>query len=499
MSSQPSTPSRNLAGYFARSAEGEALWTVDGSMSHAELGELVSHWRATLAGAGVTKGDRVAIFAGNSSEFVAVHLATIGVGAISVPLNHEAPPLELVPQIEAVEPAAIFVDASAESAWTAITATERGLSELRVVATAVGDLPTELADPGLVEVSDADPAMLLFTSGTAGTPKPAILTHGNLLSSLQSVLSLPIDLVNTPQTYLAVIPLFHIFGIHMVVHLALITGGTIILENYHNAERMMQLVRERQPTVVAGPPALWQRMLDQGGQATDFSSVKLAVSGAAALPPRLAVQVEDQLGLVLHEGYGLTESSAVATSTIAVEDPPLGSVGLLMPGMEARIVEADGTECLTGDPGELWLRGPMISPGYWGESQVHSSRAEGGWLRTGDTAVVDEGGYLAIVGRLKDLIIVSGFNVYPGEVEAALLSHPKVEQVGVVGEPMASTGEAVVAFVVPVPGAVVDDSELWEFCRERLARYKVPHRFVIAEQLPLGPSGKLRRNQLLTH
>ncbi len=346
-------------------------------------------------------------------------------------------------------------------------------------------------------VSGSDPALLIFTSGTAGTPKPAILTHDNLVSSLQSVLSLPIDLIAEPQCYLAVIPLFHVFGVHMVIHLALISGGSVILDEYGNAQHMLDLIRTHRPTVVAGPPALWQRMTAQGGQAVDFSSVKLAVSGAAALPPKLAVQVDDQLGLVLHDGYGLTESSAVAASTLGVVDPPLGSVGLLMPGVEARIVDTDGGECLTGDPGELWLRGPMISPGYWGDEGRHESRSDDGWLRTGDVAVVDDHGYLAIVGRGKDLIIVSGFNVYPAEVEAALLTHPGIAQVGVVGEPLDATGEAVVAFVVPEAGVTLDDSELWAHCGERLARYKIPHRFVIAEQLPLGPTGKLRRNQLL--
>ena len=491
MSTLSTTPGQNLAGYFARgTADDDALVTSDGPITFAELGADISRWRAALAAAGVSKGDRVAIFAGNSADFVSVHVATLGIGAISVPLNHEAPPLELVPQIEAVDPKVIYVGADAESAWAAISAS---FDDLRIQPPGDGGGD----DPGLVAVSSDDPALLIFTSGTAGTPKPAILTHGNLLASLQSVLSLPIDLVTTPQTFLAVIPLFHVFGIHMVVHLGLITGSTIVLENYKDAQRMMELIGVHRPTVVAGPPALWQRILAQGGQATDFASVKLAVSGAAALPAKVAVEVEGQLGLVLHDGYGLTESSAVAASTIGVEDPPLGSVGLLMPGMEARIVEADGSDCLTGDSGELWLRGPMISPGYWGEPESHSSRTEDGWLRTGDTAVVDENGFLAIVGRLKDLIIVSGFNVYPGEVEAALRSHPKVDQVGVVGEPLEATGEAVVAFVVPVAGVDLDDNELWEFCLERLARYKVPHRFVITDELPLGPSGKLRRNRLL--
>ncbi len=493
------TVESNLAYYLERRADDSpALVAASGGMvSHGELRLEISRWRSALTEAGVGPGDRVALLTGNNPDFVSVHVATIGLGAISVPLNCDSPPAELIPQLEAVDPAVVYVGPEGESVWAHMPAPFAGR---RLDAPATGDGNgggAVAADPGLVAVAGSDPALLIFTSGTAGPPKPAILTHDNLVSSLQSVLSLPLDLVVEPQSFLAVIPLFHVFGVHMVVHLALITGGSVILDDYGNTQHMLDLIRTHRPTVVAGPPALWQRMIAQGGQAVDFRSVKLAVSGASALPPKLAVQVDDQLGLVLHDGYGLTESSAVGASTLGVDDPPLGSVGLLMPGVVARIVDTDGSECLTGDPGELWLRGPMISPGYWGDDDPPDSRVEGGWLRTGDVAVVDEQGFLAIVGRRKDLIIVSGFNVYPAEVEAALMSHPGVAQVGVVGEPLEATGEAVVAFIVPEPGHTLDDSELWSHCGERLARYKVPHRFVIADQLPIGPTGKLRRNQLL--
>jgi len=485
-------PELNLTSYFARHhGEDAAIVTSDATVSQRQFWNDVGLWRARLADAGVVAGDRVAILAGNKPAFISVHVAVMGMGAISVPLNCDSPLAELIPQLKAVDPRAVFVGPRAEGVWGAVPAP---FADRRIDAEADVDPGS---DPGLAAVTADTPALLIFTSGTAGTPKPAVLTHGNLLSSLQSVLSLPIDLVEVPHVFLAVIPLFHVFGIHMVVHLALITGAAVIVEEYGNAQNMMELIRNHQPTVVAGPPALWQRMVAQGGQVVDFASVRLAVSGAAALPARLAVLVDDQLGLVLHDGYGLTESGAVAASTLGVDDPPLGSVGLLMPGVEARIVDTDGSDCLTGDPGELWLRGPMISPGYWGEGPEHSSRTVDGWLRTGDTAVADDDGFLAIVGRLKDLIIVSGFNVYPAEVEAALVTHPAIAQVGVTGEPLDSTGEAVVAFVVPEAGTTIDDADLWAYCGERLARYKIPHRFVITDQLPLGPTGKLRRNRLV--
>ncbi|MDH3294640.1 MAG: long-chain fatty acid--CoA ligase, partial [Acidimicrobiia bacterium] len=203
MSSPSTSTGQNLAGYFARgSADDTALLTVDGPTTVGQLVERVARWRAALTAAGVGKGDRVAILDGNSVEFVLVHVATVGIGAISVPLNHEAPALELVPQLETVDPAAIFVGADAEGAWLSLSTplTERRLPP---PGESAGD------DPGLVAVGADAPALPMFTSGTAGTPKAAILTHGNLLSSLQSVLSLPIDLVNEHQTYLGVIPLFH--------------------------------------------------------------------------------------------------------------------------------------------------------------------------------------------------------------------------------------------------------------------------------------------------
>ena len=485
----------NIVAYLLRgSGETDAIVGRYDRYTYDQLRDLVGRWQAHLIGSGVGPGDRVCILTGNNIDFVALHLATMALGAASVPLNPASPAGELVPEIEAVDPAAVYVGPDADIVWPSVAIISQAVAERRI-----GPPPDSApASPyRLAPVAVNTPALLMFTSGTAGASKAAILTHRNLASSLQSVISQPVDFIGRPHTLLGVIPLFHVFGINLVLHLGLLLGATIVLEDYADPSRTLKLIRTNKATIVAGPPALWQRLVDAGAQASDFTTVEMAVSGAAAVPGSLAVAVSDHLGLVLHDGYGMTESTSVGASTLGMDDPPIGSVGHLLPGMEARIVDEDEHDCLVGDPGELWLRGPVISPGYWGESAPHFSRTEDGWLRTGDQAVVDVDGCLAIVGRKKDLIIVSGFNVFPAEVEAAIVSHPSVEQVGVVGEPSEHTGEAVVAFIVPAGGATVDEAEIWAYCEERLARYKIPHRFVIAPSLPLGPTGKLRRNRLL--
>lgn len=471
-----------------------ALVVGERVITHRELRERVSRWRGALSGAGVRPGDRVAIIASNSEVFVLAHLATMGIGAISVPLNPQSPAAELARELSAVDPFAAIADPTASQTLVA--------AKVLTVTLEMHRFSMEELDGGrpqeIVEVEPTDPAALVFTSGTAGAPKPAILTHGNLTAGLQAVLSLPIDLVDRDHVFLAVVPLFHIFGLNTVLHLSLLVGATLVLSDYVGPNQTVDVIEHNRVTVVSGPPTLWRALLAAPrASPIAFSSVVLAVSGAAKLPGPLKLEVRSRLGLDLNEGYGLTETSAVVASSIATDAPP-GSVGKLLPGVEARIVDAEEQDCLVGDPGELWVRGPMVSPGYWGVPGRGSNQLTAdGWLRTGDVAVVDEDGYIAIVDRRKDLIIVSGFNVYPAEVEAVLTDHPDVAMAGVSAEPSEATGEAVVAFVVPEDGASVDESDLADYCRRQLARYKVPSRFVIAPDLPIGPTGKLQRNRML--
>lgn len=487
------TTGTNLASFLHRDVDGDALLIGETAIGHKALAAMVGTWRGGLAEAGVSAGDRVALVAGNGETFVAAHLAVVGLGAVSVPLNPLAPPAELARELAMVDPVvAVADDRCAPILAAAVDQTVD--ASLRTV----GPKDVAGADPvPVVDVASDDPAVLLFTSGTAGRPKPAILTHGNLLAGLQAVLSLPIDLVSRPQVFLGVIPLFHVFGLNTVLHLALISGGSVVLQDFESPAATVDLIQRHQVTIVPGPPNLWRALSrDPDADPSRFSSVRIGLSGAAKLAPQLRIDVKDRLGLDLAEGYGLTESAAVVAGSLGT-DAPLGSVGRLLPGVEARIVDETGDDCLVGDPGELWVRGPMVFPGYWGVSEdAPGPLTDDGWLRTGDVAVVDEHGHLAIVDRRKDLVIVSGFNVFPAEVESVIATHPDVAEVGVVGEASPETGEAVVAFVVPEEDTTIDPDALRAHCVEQLARYKVPSRFVIQSDLPIGPTGKLQRTRL---
>lgn len=483
----------NLAARLEHASDRAALILDDRVISHDQLSGRVARWRGGLVAAGIDRGARVAIVA-SGETVVAGHLAVMGRGAVSVPLNPDSPPPELLRELRAAEIDAVIADElGAALLEAALAMPGAGLDPHRLdPATLDGAEPAPMVD-----VADDDPAVLLFTSGTAGPPRPAVLTNGNLTAALQSVLSMPTGLLDRPQTFLGVVPLFHVLGLNIVLHLALVLGATVVLSTYRGPEATIDLIERHGITVALGPPNLWQALASVPDVDPErLASVRLALSGAAELPGPLKLAVTGRLGLRLDEGYGLTESGAVVASTVGTDAPP-GSVGRLVPGVEARIVDDGGVDCLVGDPGELLVRGAMVFPGYWTiDGLDRGPLTDDGWLRTGDLAVVDEHGFLSIVGRIKDLVIVSGFNVSPGEVEAVLVRHPDVADAGVVGEPSVATGEAVVAFVVPADGRTIDPDDIIEHCRAELARYKVPSRIVSVPDLPIGPTGKLQRSRL---
>lgn len=463
------------------------------TVSYGPLLGSVARWRGGLVAAGVGAGDRVVIVCGNDQQFVLAHLAVMGVGAVSVPLNPRCPAPELARELSVIDASVAIIGEGADQTWNEIDAAKKPPTIPLDVLDAAEPAP-------IAEVDADDAAVLLFTSGTAGSPRPAILTHGNFDASLRSLLSLPVELASVHHTGLAVIPLFHIFGLNVMLHLGLAIGATLVLEEFSTVERMTQIVEEHAVTIIGGPPTLWWE-LAQASDATaeSYSSVALAISGAAKLPPSTATSLQDRLGLAVAEGYGLTETCATVASSVGTA-APVGSVGALLPGVEGRLVDTNGDDVLVSDPGELWVRGPMVSPGYYNDDQPNRGRSNDGWLRTGDMAVVDDDGHLAIVDRLTDVIIVSGFNVFPGEVEAVMRAHPMVADVGVIGEPHEAMGELIVAYVVAEVGDDIEPVELseqlQEYCRAHLARYKVPRRIELRDALPHGVIGKLRRREL---
>jgi long-chain acyl-CoA synthetase len=243
--------------------------------------------------------------------------------------------------------------------------------------------------------------------------------------------------------------------------------------------------------------AAWLDLSEAQAPATAFAGVRLVVSGAAALPVEVATKMRDRFGVDVHEGYGLTEASPIVTTAAIGGSMRPGSIGPPLPGVEVRLLDADGTDVLSGDPGEIWVRGPNVFAGYWNDPEATARVIDGdGWLHTGDLAIVDDDGWLRLVDRAKDLIIVSGFNVYPAEVEDALVEHPDVAEAAVVGTPDPKSGEAVVAFVVPCEGATPTWTELIAHLRRRLARYKLPTRIEFVSELPHNFAGKVPRRAL---
>ena len=342
--------------------------------------------------------------------------------------------------------------------------------------------------------------MLLFTAGTAGAPKPAMLTHGSLLANLEQMQAHPGLRVGAGDVALAVLPLFHVFGLNVVLGLSLMAGAGVSLVDHFHPTETLNRVRADGVTVVAVVPAILEAWLTLDATAAppdSFARVRLCVSGAAPLSPELAAAVHERFGLDVHDGYGLTEASPVVTTSAVAAKPRFASVGPPLPGVEVRLVDADGQDVLEGDPGEILVRGPNVFAGYWRDAEA-SARVLGadGWLHTGDVGVAGNDGWLSLVERAKDVVIVSGFNVFPGEVEHVLSQHADVADVAVVGEPHPRTGETVVAYVVAKPGTHPDPVELLRHAGRRLARYKLPTRVELVDELPRSFAGKLLRRSL---
>lgn len=460
--------------------------------TYGELRDQVARARGGLVARGIEPGDRVAIVAANNWYFVVAYLATLGAGAVAVPLNPQSPPPELERELTAVGARLALLGPTARHAVDGLAADLPGYDG----GVPIGDLLDAEPAP-LVDRDPTDVAVLLFTSGTAGAPRPAMLTHGNLLANVEQMLANPERPDGADEVTLCVLPLFHVFGLNALLGLALVVGSSVVLVERFDPHSTLEAVASHGVTVLTGVPTMWSAWAGLPGASPDaVASVRLAVSGAAPLDPATRRAVRDRLGLDLIEGYGLTEASPAVTSGIG-HDAPDGSIGLPLPGVEVRLVERSGEDALVGDPGEVWVRGPNVFPGYWQDPEATAAvLTPDGWLRTGDVAVVDDDGFLSLVDRAKDVIIVSGFNVFPAEVEEVLCRHPDVAAAAVVGVPHPHSGEAVKAFVVLEPGAHIDEDVLVEHAGRHLARYKAPTTVAFVDQLPHGVTGKVLRRTL---
>ncbi len=484
-------------------AEAIALVSRGQSTDYGTLRDQVAGLRGGLADLGLEPGDRVAIIAGNNWYFVVAYLSVLGAGLVAVPLNPSNPAAALAHELREVAASAVIVSPSGRAAFEEIDRAD--IASVRHVIGAgfepdgglhLDDLLQATPRP-VVDRDPSDLAVLIFTSGTAGAPRAAMLSHGNLYSNIRQTLASDGEVQGADDVVFGLLPMFHIFGLNVVLGVSLAVGARVVLVERFDPVSALETIQMHSISVVSGPPTMWAAFAGIPGSSPEvFSSVRFAISGAAKLPVEVAHAMEAKFGLHLEEGYGLTEAAPVVCSPRGT-DAPQGSVGIPVPGVELRLVDAAGDDVLVGDAGELLVRGPNVFQGYWEDADATARvLSDDGWLRTGDVAVVDDQGYLFIVDRAKDLIIVSGFNVFPAEVEEVLLEHPAIEACAVVGVPHPHTGESVKAYVKARAGISVEEDDVIAFCAERLARYKCPNKVWFVDDIPRGLGGKVLRRLL---
>ncbi len=482
-----------------------ALVSQSRETTYGELRRLVAEFAGGLVDQGVLPDDRVAVVAANNLDFVVSFFAVLHAGAVAVPLNPRSPRPELATEIETVGARVAVIGPGVAMRLSGTNTTADDLCPGGVViAPEPGALPDAIGRGDLskrpvdrLPRGDDDLAVLMFTSGTAGGPKAAMLTHGALLANHRQMIAVGDGAVGADDVVLAVLPFSHIFGLNVVLCLGLARGARLVLVENFDPVNAVDSIRRHQVTMFPGVPPMFASLLDLPGlERADLASLRRVSSGASALPPAVFDDFLDRFGLTITEGYGLTEAAPGVTSSLASEAIP-GAVGVPLPGVEVRLIDDEGEDALVGDPGEVWVRGPNLFSGYWREEEAtRRVLGDDGWLRTGDIGVVDDDGNLYLVDRRKDVVIVSGFNVFPAEVEAVIELLPAVREVAVVGVPHPHSGEAVVAHVVLEADATADEDAIISFCEQRLPRYKCPSKVRFVTDLPRSDAGKLARRLL---
>ncbi|MEA2459968.1 MAG: long-chain acyl-CoA synthetase, partial [Actinomycetota bacterium] len=401
----------------ARVSSKEALLVAghpDQTVTFGELDRSADRIAGGLAAMGIEPGDRVAIMMPNVPHFAAAHFGVLRRGAVVVPLNTMLTPHEIGRILADSGAKALFVappceDAAAEGA--------REAGGVKVIRLSDWDAWDEAAAPE-VQLSDDDLAVLAYTSGTTGEAKGAMLTHGNLYANLEQQMAVPEAAVDEDDVLFLTLPLFHIYGLNVALGLLVMNGASGLLVEKFEPVSSLKWLEEFGVTVVFGAPPMYKAWLaTPGAEQYDLSKVRLAISGAAALPGDVLDRFASEFGISIFEGYGLTETAPSLTSNRMAGVPRADSVGLPLPGIELRVVDESGNDVELGDTGEIVVRGPNVFKGYWNRPKETEAAFVDGWFRTGDIAVRDEEGYLYLVDRRRDLIIVSGFNVFPAEVE----------------------------------------------------------------------------------
>jgi long-chain acyl-CoA synthetase len=462
-------------------------------LTYEQLHDAAAKVTSLLAAAGVEPGDRVGLMLPNVPAFPIAFYGALGAGAVVVPMN---------PLLKSREVAYYLGDSGAKLlfAWHAMAGeAAKGAADAGAQMIAVDDpaLAGALVDvtpqTAWADATADDNAVILYTSGTTGTPKGAQLTHGGLGRNAR--LTAETLLNNSPDdVIMGCLPLFHVFGLTCGLNAAVTAGGTMTLLPRFDPGKALEIIERDRVTIFEGVPTMYAAMLHlPDADPATAATLRLCVSGGAAMPVEILRGFEEKFGCIILEGYGLSETSPVASFNHPDKVRKPGSIGTPVEGVEMRLVGDGGAAVPAGEIGEIAIRGHNVMKGYWGRPEATAEAIPDGWFRTGDLARVDEDGYYFIVDRKKEMIIRGGYNVYPREIEEVLHEHPAVAEAAVIGMPHAELGEEVGAAVALKPGAAATPEELRAFAKERVAAYKYPRHVWLVAELPKGPTGKILR------
>jgi long-chain acyl-CoA synthetase len=473
-----------------------ALRMDDLVLTYAQWREAAGRMSTLLASAGIEPGDRVGLMLPNVPAFPIAFYGALVAGAVVVPMN---------PLLKSREVGYYLSDSGARVvlAWhSAAGEAAKGAADAgaRAITVATPDLADLLADyapateqPGR---EDDDDAVILYTSGTTGKPKGAQLTHANLVRNAE--LTARTLLKNHPDdVMMGCLPLFHVFGLTCGLNATVAAGGTLTLLPRFDPAKALEIIQRDKVTIFEGVPTMYAAILHlPDADPAMAATLRVCVSGGASMPVEILRSFEEKFGCIILEGYGLSETSPVASFNHPDRVRKPGSIGTPIEGVQLRLIDDAGQTVGEGEIGEIAIRGHNVMKGYWGQPEATAEAITDGWFRTGDMAKVDSDGYYYIVDRKKDLIIRGGYNVYPREIEEVLHEHPAVAEVAVIGIPHPDLGEEVGAAVALKPGASATPSELREFAKDKVAAYKYPRQVWLVDSLPKGPTGKILRREI---
>ncbi len=477
------------------------------TFSYAQVDEISGRIATTLKGLGLQPGDKVAVQLPNLPQFLFTYFGILKAGLVMVPLN---------PLLRAPEVAYHLEDSDAKVLVTFEMFAEeafKGAQQVDGVTTYVVNMPGNDQRPegtkhydelyfaddtrDIVPLSPDDTAVLLYTSGTTGKPKGAELTHFNLY--MNCTVAGELFEFRDDDIGVAVLPLFHVFGLSSVLNVTTRFGGTMVLIPRFELAPVVDAIEKHRCTIFSGVPTMYFGLLQMDTSGRDLSSLRVGVSGGAAIPGEVIRAFEEKFpGCVVLEGYGLSESTSTTTFNVNAEQRKVLSIGKPIWGVEVKVVDDDDKELPPGEGhvGEIVIRGHNIMKGYYKQPEATAEAFKNGWFHTGDLAYRDEDGYFFIVDRKKDLVIRGGYNVYPREIEEVLYGHEAIAEAAVIGKPDEKLGEEVVAIVALKPGADVTPDDVIAYCKERLAAYKYPREVRIVDELPKGPTGKILKKEL---